>query len=286
MKSFFSMIMVATCLFGLTINNAFAQTESTTVEKQYLAVQSGENSQGEIVDNDNEYLISSLINEDTSQAVNENESSLYQFKNHSKTNYFISPSFIPLEKGEVSLRNIMLTNNNLSYGLTKHISISGGFEAISLYNRKPTWNVASKIGFEAFKNVHIGGGFNYRANGFYDLSLVYGGLTFGDENRNITLGVGSDFQKGKLFEKPAFSLCGMFRLSDNLLIVSENYMVDKKTNNEGYQYMGIQGMRYMGKGGSLDAGIMIARSDSYWFGGLYCLPYVGCKLNISELLKK
>lgn len=283
--------MVVLCLFGLTINNAFAQTNNPIVEKQIdivLGLNTGD-IKNETAGKSNEYFMSSSESEDTLETIEESGFGLYQFENHTKTNYFISPSLIPLDKGEISLRNIMVGNNNLSYGVSKHITLSAGVDAFSLVSDdvKPIWNLSGKIGFEAARNVRVGGGFNYRANSIYDLSMVYGGLTLGNANHNFTLGAGFDIQSGSLSDKPAYSFSGMFRLDDNILLVSENFWVDREGRSKKYEYMGVHGIRYMNTNSSVDIGVMkINASIPFIYEGRMFLPYVGCKINVSEYLKK
>jgi hypothetical protein len=161
----------------------------------------------------------------------------------------------------------LLTTNFINYGITKNISIGGGFEFISTLLRKPIWFLTPKIGVNIANNVHVAGGVlvaGLASEG--SASLGYGIFTYGDSETNISLGLGYGFVSGELSKYPAVMINGTHRLSNVISLLSENYIIP----NSGY--LGIQGLRILSKKNSFDIGAIIIPQI---FDFIPALPFVG-----------
>lgn len=188
------------------------------------------------------------------------------------TRYFFTPTAIPMRKGKGYYSNQYILLNSYHYGLSDNVSIGGGFEFITtLFALTPTPFAHVKVSFSASDNFHYGGGLFTGAilgqafDEYYYYALPYGMITVGNENKNLTFGGGAGSVAGETISY--LSLSGSIRVNRRLGFVSSNYLVfDNFEGDSGF--VGIQGIRIMGKSisldlalaftpGSIDAGVII-----------------------------
>ena len=126
----------------------------------------------------------------------------------------------------------------------------------------PVWFFTPKLGFEVAEKNHIGGGALVIGAEGTSVTLLYGNYTYGTSDSNLTLGLGWGMAEGELSSSPAITFSGMHRVSNRLMLVSENYLFSG-------EWIGIQGLRVIGRKTSLDIGTMMS---AY---GVAPIPFVG-----------
>ena len=199
--------------------------------------------------------------------------------NTNPTRYFFAPSAFNLKKGEGYYQNAYVDINLVNYGLTDWFSIGGGLEVVGTFlflsqgEWMPIWALTPKVGFPVGKNVHIGGGFMggaYKSR-FYEsgdlkksvfgLGIPYAVFTYGNLDNNITLGFGlpmstKQFITDKYINPPILVLNGMYRVSQKVSIISENWFLTRDTGKDfiGFNSLFGYGIRLSGETMSFDFG--------------------------------
>ena len=173
----------------------------------------------------------------------------YTFTNPNATRYLFAPSAIPLKKGEGYYQNVWVTLNSVNYGLTDHVSITGGLELISTLTAiflpgeiGPFAFANVKAGFPVSDKIHLGGG--VLAGGLLsdefeeiNMGIAYGLVTRGNEEHNVTLGLGYGMVSGEWARTPIVVLNGMTRLNKRLGLVTENWFI---SSYDEYKYSDYQ----------------------------------------------
>lgn len=194
---------------------------------------------------------------------------IYRFPNSHDTRYFFGPTAIPTQKNKGYYQNILVVGNFVNYGITKNISLAGGFEFLSLIYGDPTWFFMPKIGFKLKKNVHLAGGafvVGGRTGG--TASLGYGALTLGTSEHNLTFGGGYGTSSRDHVNYSAFMLSGTVRASNNISLLTENYIIAQKS---GALYVGIFGIRILSPKNAFDIGLLTTSQSNSYFP---VLPYI------------
>jgi len=233
---------------------------------------------GEILSRDDKTIVLKTVNgeinliaSNVSSIENYTYEGKFGFYNPHDTRYFFGPSGIPIKKGKGYYQNILVTTNFVNYGITKNISIGGGFEFISTILGSPIWFLTPKIGFDISENIHIGGGFimaGFAAQG--SATLLYSVFTLGDSETNLSLGAGYGLIDGNLSDYPAIMLSGTHRVGKSISLLSENYFLPSAFDNS--IYFGIHGIRILSEKSSFDIGAIVI-SELVRF--IPALPYVG-----------
>jgi len=165
----------------------------------------------------------------------------YWFPNPNSSRYLFGPSAINLKRKEGYYQNVYLLVNTFNFGITDHFTLGAGFELMSLTVGHPIWLLQSKLATPLTENFHIGCGFFAGVipdEG--DFGILYGVVTYGNEEHNLSLGLGYGFVEDELSDNPIISLSGMTRLTKGIALVTENWFVN---NYKIFSY----GMRFMGK---------------------------------------
>jgi hypothetical protein len=274
MKIFLSIIF----LFFLNSSQlVFSQTisDTTKMNKQVIVkMKNGDEFKGVILKQDANSLVIQTDNGELN-LIAKNVTSIevdqylgkFKFPNPHDTRYFFGPTGIPIKDKKGYYQNVLLTTNFVNYGITKNISIGGGFEFISTILRNPIWFLTPKIGFDVSNNVHVAGG--VLVAGFVgegSATLGYGVFTYGNSETNLSLGIGYGFMSGELSQNPAIMISGTHRLSNGIALLSENYIIP----NVGF--LGIQGIRIMSNKNSFDIGAIIIPQIMDF---IPALPFVG-----------
>ncbi len=182
------------------------------------------------------------------------------FPNPNPTKYLIGSSAIPSLKKTGYYQNTWIFINTANYAFTNFLSLSGGFEILSLLaqgegpylfylNPKASWKVV--------KNVYLGANVLY-ANGIKLLDSIAGvGTlnafgTYGNNNYNITVGVGWGFVEDDFSSKPVITIGGMARASRRIAFVSENWLLPEFGDDESYYGVFSYGIRFLGEKTSID----------------------------------
>jgi len=161
-------------------------------------------------------------------------------QNTHPTRYFFAPSAIPLKKGDKYYQNALFLVNSFQAGVTDHFSIGGGLVVpFALF-------ITPKIGYQVADKVHVGGGILFATSLIRGLNFgvgtVYGSVTYGTKESNLTLntglgaynensGFGRDDYNWKFASYPMFTLSGMTRISNKVMLLTENWFFTTKTVN-------------------------------------------------------
>ncbi len=191
--------------------------------------------------------------------------------------YFFGPSAIPLKKGDKNYQNAYFLLNSIQIGLNDHLSVGGGvLVPFALF-------LTPKIGYKVAPKLHMGGGVLFATSLIRDLNFgvgaLYGSMTYGTNEHNVTVnlglgavkentGLGSSDYTWKFANKPMLTLSGMTRISNRVMLMTENWIFNVTTViyddgtggfvNRVSNYEGIfsGGVRILGRKSAFDAGFL------------------------------
>lgn len=185
----------------------------------------------------------------------------YWFENPSYNRYFLGQSAQPLRKGEGYYQNIWVFFNSAHYGITKNISIGGGFEFLSTFGAQtPIFFLSTKAGFPFGQRSSAGATIRYlniaNLGGNDDIETdLAGGLflgtaqyTYGTFDHNLTAGIGYGVAGKEAADRPVFVLSGQTRVGKRMGFLTENYLIP----GDQFEAIFIYGMRFMGERISFD----------------------------------
>lgn len=182
------------------------------------------------------------------------------FENPNASRYLLSSSAIPMEKKTGYYQNTWIFVNSFGYAFTRNLSLSGGFEIISLLAEGDgpyAFYLNPKASFKVAKNLYLGGTILYAntfrtIDEFGGLATLNGSFTYGNMNNNITATVGWGSADGEFSAQPLITISGMARVSKRIGLISENWMVPNAGDNEGYYGVFSYGIRFLGEKIAID----------------------------------
>lgn len=190
----------------------------------------------------------------------------FNFKNIHKTHYFLNSSAVPLPKGGAYVSLTNLTILSVNYGLTERWSVSGGFDFFSTGRSYPSWFLNTRYGFRLKPKIHFSTGLLVGAmTDFFDAGLLYGKFTLGQEDSNLSLGIGTGYLNGEYFGGAHGSLAFSHIFDNKLLggrwgLTSENYYFPNYNlpfeGSLDNVFMGVHGVKIYLKKASLGLGII------------------------------
>jgi len=185
------------------------------------------------------------------------------------THYLFGQSAIPLERGEGFYKNTLLSVNAANYGLTRHLSVGGGVELLSIITGResgPVYFADAKLAANVSEVLHVGVNafyinypfpanledpqFTERRPGF---SVVTGAVTLGDADIQLTLsgGFSRDFDADRT--RPAASAAGLWRLLPRMALITENwFFFDDPDNYTAASF----GVRFIGSTVAVDVALV------------------------------
>lgn len=274
MKIFLSIIFLFFLNSSLLVLSQTISDSTKMNKKVIVKMKNGDEFKGLIISQDTNSLVIrtdngelNLIAKNVNSIEIEDYLGRFRFPNPHDTRYFFGPTGIPIKHRKGYYQNVLLTTNFINYGITKNISIGGGFEFISTVLRNPIWFLTPKIGFDVSRNVHVAGGVlvaGFAAQG--TAALGYGVFTFGNSETNLSLGLGYGYLEGQLARYPAIMISGTHRVSNGIALMTENYIIP----NTGF--FGIQGIRILSNKNSFDIGAIIIPQIVNF---IPALPFVG-----------
>lgn len=192
-------------------------------------------------------------------AFNEKKSGIW-FSNPNPTKYLLGSSAIPLEKKAGYYQNTWIFFNSFSYGITKNISLTAGFEIFSLLagDEGPYgFFINPKASFKVAENFYLGGNILYAntlktMDDFGGLATLNAFCTYGNKNINASAGLGWGWADGEFSSKPLITLSGMARVAKRLALVSENWLIPGAGEKEGLYGVYSYGLRFLGEKTSID----------------------------------
>lgn len=166
------------------------------------------------------------------------------FPNPNATRYFMSPSAIPLEKGEGYFQNTYLFLCSANYGITNNISLGAGIDVITPFIKGSGGPIAIatlKAGFRIVENFYIAGTTILLHTPYLDNAtdknesaylIEDASFTIGNPDINFTAGIAYGLHDGEGMPGPSFTFSGMARVTPRFSLLSENWIIPETQ----YQY--------------------------------------------------
>jgi hypothetical protein len=182
------------------------------------------------------------------------------FENPTPTKYLLGSSALLSEPKTGYYANTWIFVQSGNYAFTKNLSLAGGFEIISILagGKGPyAFYLNPKATFKIVKNLYMGANILY-ANTIRSID-EFGGLgtlnafaTYGTTNLNITAAIGWGWAEDEFSRSPLITISGMARASKRIAFVSENWLIPKIGDTEGYYGLYSYGIRFLGEKTSID----------------------------------
>lgn len=253
-------LSLVVCLFGtlkLQAQDSLIVRIETTDGNEYVGIVKNEDSQKLVLITDNlgeiEIQKANIRNREIVKKEQIKNGDIW-FGNPQATRYFWAPNAYGLQKGEGYYQNIYVFWNQFSVGVSDNFSIGGGIIPLFLLGGGPTpVFLTAKVSVPVVEEkVNIGGGAlvgGVLGEESATFGIVYGVSTFGDPDRNFSIGLGYAFADGNWSSTPLINLSGMVRTSKRMYFLTENYYVH--AGGDGGGIIGLGG-RYLIKKASLD----------------------------------
>jgi hypothetical protein len=277
----FLFVTVLTILF-ISINTASAQEKSDRVVR--VTTTDGNILMGTLIQENDQHIILSVEgigevtierNRISSIQVIDPErirDGQYWFVNPQGTRYFFAPNAIGLKKGAGYYQNTWIFFNNVNYGVTDNFSIGAGTVPVFLLgvSAVPIW-VLPKVSIPVTsENIHVaagallGGVIGEDGGGF---GLAYGNATFGNRDKNITVGIGYGYGGDEWSDTPLVNISGLYRSGRKFQWLAEIYFLPGIEGSG----VGLLGARWAPENFAVDFGLGRPLSDSGFIG----LPWLG-----------
>jgi hypothetical protein len=208
----------------------------------------------------------------------------YWFPDPNRTRLFFAPTGRMLDEGEGYYMNTYLVLQSFAGGLTKYVTIGGGFSLLPgvdptqwLYYATPKVGVYQSSSINVAVGALIGALPDASPNGF---GVLFGVATKGGPNGSVTAGAGYGFAGSSISSHPVFMIGGEQRVSRRVALVTENYLYTSRRTDVGcvgpcpLDTHGVvsYGLRFMGEKLSVDFAFFNAPGDADWiFPGI---PYL------------
>lgn len=222
---------------------------------------------------------------------------VYWFPNPNYSRYFFAPSALPLSKGEGYYQNAYLFVNSVSVGVTDHFTMGGGFLLNPTFRYWGAAFLAPKVSFPSQSNVTFGVGAilvgaYFRNFGLFnpdrELStflggIGYGAVTFGNKEKNGSIGLGWGFANGNIGSRPTVNLSYMTRVGRRVGLVTENWIFIPGQNASAVGILS-GGVRFFGEKISADVGLLVPAAKD--IGIFIAYPYVDFVVKFGPKKKK
>jgi hypothetical protein len=165
----------------------------------------------------------------------------YWYPNPPATRYFYGPSAFNLKKGEGEYHAsnvVIFPIVSIDMGITDNISIGGGG---GLVGREPIFFINPKVGFKISEKFHAGGSVLFARMAGPALGSIFGTVTYGTVDHNITSSLGWGYIEGEFSQKPIIVLSGLTRVSERVALVTDNYLIPI----DGYYNLFSYGVRFI-----------------------------------------
>lgn len=175
--------------------------------------------------------------------------------NPQSTRYLFSPNALGLKKGEGYYQNVWIFFNNANYGLTDNFSLGAGLVPSFLFgaSETPIWILPKFSVPIPNSKFHIAAGAMLGGiTGVASFGVLYGMATYGDQDHNMSVGLGYGYAEGEVSSSPVVTFSGMFRASHRVYFITENYIFP---DTEGLSLVSF-GMRWAPENFAVDFAIM------------------------------
>ena len=179
-------------------------------------------------------------------------------ENPHPTRLIFAPTAIPLRQGEGYVSDFWIFFASAAVGVTDRFTMGGGlslfptndfsnniFYAIPKYAivNRPTLNVAVGALAAILPDKFISKGESR------SLGVLYGVVTKGSRESNLTLGVGMGYVGGTLSNKPVLTLGGQHRVARRVALISDNWLFPMY---KGSKTLVSYGLRFLGEKVAVD----------------------------------
>ncbi len=176
------------------------------------------------------------------------------------TRLLFSPTGRPLPRGAGYFSDHFLVFPGAAYGLTDNLSIGAGVSVIpGLGLSEQLFYVSPRIGKQFSDRVAVSGGVLYARGGEgtdnAELGVGFAMATFGGPDKSLTLGLAVPIGR-EVSRTPVLIVGGTARLSRNLSLVSENWLVLGEGFKLSEQPFAL-GVRFLGDRLSADVGLIL-----------------------------
>lgn len=187
-----------------------------------------------------------------------------QFENPHSIHNFVSSTGIGLRKGEGYYNNISLFINTGTFGFTKHFSLG-----LSIIPRAATMFAIPKLSFQVHENFSLGLSGVFGLLEAVPVFAGYGVATFGNRDKNLSVGMGSGVSTEYSLDSPIFfSISGQIRLARKVSLITENYIL------QGH-ILGVSGFRFMNAKSAFNLGVIYPNVFDSGSGFIAPLPFLG-----------
>jgi hypothetical protein len=161
------------------------------------------------------------------------------FHNPQSTRYFWQPNGYGLKKGEGYYQSVWIFGNQISGGVSDHVTIGVGIVPLFLFSgaATPIWITpkfsipiqADKVNLGAgiLAGTVLGVGDDFSGDRNSNFGIAYGVATIGSRDKNLSLGLGYGYGGGEWARNPTISVGFMIRTGDRGYIISENYILNE-----------------------------------------------------------
>ena len=198
------------------------------------------------------------------------------------TRYFWAPSAFGLAKGQGYFQNVWVMFNQFSYGFADYFSLGVGTIPLFLFagTASPVW-ITPKVSIPVSSDkVGLGVGAlmaTVLSEDEATVGIVYGVVTLGQRERNVTMGVGFGYANAEFSNFPVFTISGITPVGRRGYFMAENYVVI--TDGEGGVLSLIGGRRVWDKL-SIDFGGLVPLGSG--IGELFVIPWLGVRIPVGR----
>jgi hypothetical protein len=187
------------------------------------------------------------------------------------TRLMFAPTARSLPKGDGYFSDHYVLFPGFSYGLTEHVSLSGGMSVVPFVGFEDQLFYAStRAGWQVSKraSVSVGGLVAGGLDGF-GAGILFGVGTFGSTDASLTAGIGfgaaredaslpyeHSRRRWAVREAPVLMIGGSRRLSDHVAVLSESWIVTGRSFHLSEQPFGVA-LRFFGDRLSADVGFIL-----------------------------
>lgn len=179
-------------------------------------------------------------------------------ENPHPTRLIFAPTAIPLRKGEGYISDFWVFFASAAVGVTDRFTIGGGLSLIpsdnfsnNIFYAIPKYTIVSgptlNVAVGALAAILPGNGLSGRDP--RSLGVLYGVVTKGSRESNITAGLGMGYVGGTLSDKPVLTLGAQHRMTRRVAFISENWLFPFDRSNEAFVSYGL---RFLGEKVAVD----------------------------------
>ncbi len=284
-------------LLGTTANKAHAQITPDTTTVYRVETRDGNEYLGTIIAEDASAIQLKTANLGTIRILRQDIKTLtalganrlvngsYWFENPQSTRYLFAPNGYGLKSGEGYYQNVLVLVNQISVGITNNFSMGAGTIPLFFFGiPTPVW-LLPKFSIPVVKNqLNVGAGaligtvLGEDALGF---GILYGIITIGSRDKNLSVGLGYGYAEGDLAETPTVTVSGLLRTGSRGYLLTENYFIGTPDGRIGLITAG--GRRIIKKVG-LDFGLMAPVGSD--IDSFLAFPFLGLTVPFGQTQSK